>query len=184
MNNVIPFEFQGLTVRFSADGWLHATKLADRFGKRIDHWLDNAETLEYIRALDEHLTGDQSKILDTRNPRYVKTSRARADRGGGTWLHPKLAVTFARWLSAKFAVWCDARIEDILHGAPTALDRFNLACKKYGDEKSLASLHGRGLNQWKRVEPVLLCEVERGRDLLQMALGLNHPEQPCVQAAT
>lgn len=33
MNNVLPFNYLGKPVRFSADGWLHATKLADRFGK-------------------------------------------------------------------------------------------------------------------------------------------------------
>src|SRR5699024_12733709 len=43
---------------------------------------------------------------------YVKTSRARQDRGGGTWLHPKLAVVYARWLSVEFSVWCDARSEE------------------------------------------------------------------------
>ena len=32
----------------------------------------------------------------------------------GTWLHPKLAIDFARWLSPEFAVWCDAQIEQIL----------------------------------------------------------------------
>ncbi|OAM32416.1 hypothetical protein A7P96_02000 [Eikenella sp. NML03-A-027] len=42
-------------------------------------------------------------------------------RGGieqGTWLHPKLAVHFARWLDPKFAVWCDEQIEQILSGSP------------------------------------------------------------------
>ncbi|KPX49009.1 DNA-binding protein [Pseudomonas syringae pv. helianthi] len=183
MKNVIPLEFEGRSVRFSTDGWLHATKLAERFGKRIDHWLDNSDTLEYILALDEHLNGAQSKVLDTRNSGYVKTSRARVDRGGGTWLHPKLAIHFARWLSAKFSVWCDARIEDILHGAPSALDRFNRACKKFDDRKSLASESGRNLNAWRREKPGLICEIERGRELLQMTLGLNHPTQSADQQA-
>ncbi|TYR46618.1 KilA-N domain-containing protein, partial [Escherichia coli] len=32
---------------------INATDIAKRFGKRLDHWLSNAETLEYVRALDE-----------------------------------------------------------------------------------------------------------------------------------
>ncbi|PSJ79956.1 hypothetical protein C7N83_09155 [Neisseria iguanae] len=36
--------------------------------------------------------------------------------GGGTWLHPKLAIDFARWLNPHFAVWCDEQIEKILSG--------------------------------------------------------------------
>ena len=178
MNNVIPFEYLGKPVRFSADGWLHATKLADRFGKRIDHWLDNADTLEYIQALDEHLTGDESKILDTRNSGYVKTSKARVDRGGGTWLHPKLAIHFARWLSAKFSVWCDARIEEILHRVPSALEDLNRTCKNFNDRKALASACGRGLWEWQRDEPTLSLEVERKINSIQMALELNRPDKP------
>ncbi|MCF7540614.1 KilA-N domain-containing protein [Pseudomonas petrae] len=174
MNNVIPFSFDGKPVRFNTEGWLHATKLADRFGKRIDHWLDNAETLEYIRALDEHLTGVESTISNTRNSGYLVSRRG---NGGGTWLHPKLAINFARWLSAKFSVWCDARIEDILHGAPSALDRLNRACKNFDDGEAIASESGRKLNAWKRIKPALIDEIERGRELLQMTLGLNAPVQ-------
>ena len=35
----------------------------------------------------------------------------------GTWLHPKLAIHFARWLDPKFAVWCDEQIEHIISGS-------------------------------------------------------------------
>ncbi|CAN0570007.1 unnamed protein product, partial [Ectocarpus sp. 12 AP-2014] len=38
------------------------------------------------------------------------------DRGGGTWLHPKLAVPFARWLSVDFKIWCDEQIDRLIHG--------------------------------------------------------------------
>ncbi|MEG1281448.1 MAG: KilA-N domain-containing protein [Comamonas sp.] len=96
------------------DGWFNATEVAKNFGRRLDHWLDTAETLEYIQALDQALTGCDSEILDTRKNGYVSASRARADRGGGTWLHPKLAVAFARWLDAKFGVWCDLKIDEII----------------------------------------------------------------------
>lgn len=173
MNNVIPFAYQGQPVTFSTEGWLHATRIADRFGKRIDHWLDNAETLEYIKALDEFLTGHESRILDTRNSGYVKTSRARADRGGGTWLHPKLAIEFARWLSKSFAVWCDARIEELLHGAPSALDQLNSACRRFDVRESSASAAGRELSNWRREKPALINDIERGRQLVQMTLGFD-----------
>lgn len=51
-------------------------------------------------------------------------SLIRTKRGGntniignaGTWLHPKLAVTFARWLDPMFAIWCDLQIDGILRG--------------------------------------------------------------------
>lgn len=168
MNNVIQLRYEGQPVRFTGEAWLHATKLAERFGKRIDHWLDNAETLKYIRALDEVLTGAESEILDTRNSGYVKTSRARVDRGGGTWLHPRLGVAFARWLDAKFSVWCDMRVEEILHGNQSAMDRFNRACRAFDVGAAVASTHGRGLVAWKQEKPLLQLVVSRERNLLQM----------------
>jgi hypothetical protein len=112
---IIPFDFQGQAVSFNPEGWLHATVIAERFGKRLDHWLDNAETLEYIRALDEvqHPDAGLSQILNPRKSGYLKTLRG---NNGGTWLHPKLAIAFARWCDAKFSVWCDLQIEALLHG--------------------------------------------------------------------
>ena len=56
------FECKGRPVRFSSDGWLHSTKVADVFGKRLDRWQGNAETLEYIRSLDESFRGGSLKF--------------------------------------------------------------------------------------------------------------------------
>ncbi|TKD44228.1 KilA-N domain-containing protein [Azotobacter chroococcum] len=111
---IIPFDYEGQPVRFNAEGWLHATEIAERFGKRLDHWLENAETLEYVRALDEiqHPGAGPSAISNTRKSGYLKTRRG---NNGGTWLHPKLAVAFARWISPRFAVWCDMQIEALIH---------------------------------------------------------------------
>ena len=35
MNNVIPFTYQGQPVRFTADGWLNATKIAIERGRQL-----------------------------------------------------------------------------------------------------------------------------------------------------
>ncbi|MEF6041736.1 KilA-N domain-containing protein, partial [Escherichia coli] len=43
-------------------------------------------------------------------------------RGGGTWLHPKLAVRFARWLSVDFEIWCDEQIDAIIQGSVHHID--------------------------------------------------------------
>lgn len=173
MNNVIPFHYQGQPVRFNSDGWLHATKIADRFGKRIDHWLDNAETLEYIQALDEILNGVPPRIVDSRNSGYVKTSRARADRGGGTWLHPKLAVAFARWCDAKFSVWCDLHIDALLRGELDEKQQFDQACKRLTDAQHVASLSGKELAAWRWKKPGLVHQVEHWKHQLQLTLGLD-----------
>ena len=103
MTSIIIRDFNGFVFTFRADGWFNMTKAAQHFGKRLDNFLASPETREYLDAL---------KSLESRE--YVEANRGRY---GGTWAHPKLAVPFARWLDVRFAVCCDAVIEDILKGA-------------------------------------------------------------------
>ncbi|MDN0092687.1 KilA-N domain-containing protein, partial [Yersinia ruckeri] len=72
--NIIPLSYKGESVRFNTEGWVNVTDVAEKFGKRIDNWMRLAETLEYIRALDEAMTGVESEILHPSKCRYVKTS--------------------------------------------------------------------------------------------------------------
>lgn len=104
MVNLITKTFNNVPFVFRDDGWFNMTKAAQHFGKRLDNWLVNKETREYIEALMK-LPGIPGNITE-----------AVPGRNGGTWAHPKLAVFFARWLDVRFAVWCDAMIEDILKG--------------------------------------------------------------------
>lgn len=104
MAKIINAEFDGNTMQFNNNGWFNATLAAERYGKRVDHWLANQETAEYIAAL--------SALPNTRNHGdLIKTKRGNA---GGTWLHPKLAVMFARWLDVRFAIRCDKEIDALI----------------------------------------------------------------------
>jgi hypothetical protein len=101
---VIAAQYRGEGYSFRTDGWFNATEAAKRYSKRPGDWLDLPETQRYIEAL----------MRKYQNFRYLETRRGR--RQGGAWLHPKLAVAFARWLDMDFSVWCDEQIERILHG--------------------------------------------------------------------
>lgn len=103
---IIRIEFEGQPVAFSADGWINATEAAARYGKEPAQWLRLPDAVRYLEGLER----TYGKIT------YVKTSRARADRGGGTWIHPRLAVKFARWLSVEFEIWCDAQVDALIRG--------------------------------------------------------------------
>lgn len=103
--DIITRNYHDRAIVYNDAGWFNATEAAAKFGKRLDHWLDNKETKEYIAALTE----DSNTPLSG----YLKTKRG---NNGGTWLHPKLSVAFARWLNVRFAVWCDLQIDSILRG--------------------------------------------------------------------
>lgn len=51
-SRIVPLDYEGQAVRFNADGWLHATEIAERFGKRPNDWLSLPSTIEYLEALN------------------------------------------------------------------------------------------------------------------------------------
>jgi len=191
MSNIVPFSYQGQPVRFNTDGWIDAASAAKRFGKEPTAWLRSIETLEYMSALAEALSGKGVSETDLERLRSME-SRSReakaltlelaketglvitkAGRGGGTWLHPKLAVAFARWLDMKFVVWCDLHIDALLRGELNEKQQFDRACKALSDGQSMASLNAKELAKWRWRKPGLEHEVDHWREQLQMTLGLD-----------
>lgn len=116
MSNIVKYDFEGKLYSFNLNGWFNATEAAKRFGKTPNDWLRLPDSEKYIAGLGRRY----GKIS------YVKTSRARLDRGGGTWLHPKLAVRFAQWLDIDFAIWCDEQIDAIIRNGIRAENNTNL----------------------------------------------------------
>ncbi len=105
MSQLVECQYLGHQITLQSDGWFNATLAAAAWDRRVDVWLKSKDTQEYIAALCE--------ITNTTEKGYLKTKRG---AGGGTWLHPKLAVRFAQWLDPKFAVWCDAQIDTLVRG--------------------------------------------------------------------
>ena len=93
--------------------YLNTTKTAKFFktskgnSKDVNEWLKSKVTQEYLSEMRKIVTPENFGRLI-----IVVNSGAVAERG--TWIHKKLIVFFARWLSPKFAVWCDIQIEEIL----------------------------------------------------------------------
>ena len=110
--SVIHLDYQGTPVTFNESGWFNATVAAAHYGKRPVDWLALDSTQEYIETLADFSNCEKSSLLKTRAGRH----------NGGTWLHPKLAVPFARWLDVRFAIWCDVQIEGLFKGRHPHLD--------------------------------------------------------------
>ena len=109
---ILNFSFNDAIVSFRDDGFLNATAIAAYFGKQPRDYLKTEQTQQYIAALADFLS-TKTKILVKEN-QIVNVKNGGSERG--TWLHPKLAIHFARWLNPKFAVWCDEQIEALLNG--------------------------------------------------------------------
>jgi hypothetical protein len=92
-----------IDIIFNDDVYIHATDICKNFNKRPETWLKTQQTQDYISAL-------KSVLPDT--------ELVTVNNGGinpGTWIHPKLAIMFGRWLSPQFAVWCDGKIDELLN---------------------------------------------------------------------
>ncbi|MBL4833655.1 MAG: KilA-N domain-containing protein [Pseudomonas sp.] len=169
MNAVIPFHYQGKPVRFNAEGWINATDVAKRFGKRPADWVRLPASERYMAALARALGLD----TDVGKSHFGLVMAEKGGKAQGTWLHPKLAVAFARWLDEDFAVWCDLHIDALLHGELYERQNFQRACRALDDASKVASLGGKELATWRWKKPGLEYQVEHWREQLQMTLGLD-----------
>ncbi|EPH8756355.1 KilA-N domain-containing protein, partial [Neisseria gonorrhoeae] len=113
--NVSVLNFGNTPVSFRQDGFLNATSIAAHFGKLPKDYLKTEQTQQYISALAESLS-ERTKILTDENQLVIVKKGNSKNFTQGTWLHPKLAIHFARWLNPRFAVWCDEQIEILLNG--------------------------------------------------------------------
>jgi hypothetical protein len=102
------YEHNGVSVdvSFTGDAFFNATAAAKAFGKMPKDWLVTSEAKEYIEASRRILLLEQNQMVIVNN----------GGNNPGTWLHPKLAIVFARWVNVDFALWCDGIIESILKG--------------------------------------------------------------------
>jgi hypothetical protein len=98
--------------RRDSDGYADATAMCQANGKRWHEYSSNQRTTEYIAALGKslNLPADQLVITTTSGPNHLR----------GTWVHPRLAVDLARWLSPQFAVWMDGWFLEQLEQAKPA----------------------------------------------------------------
>lgn len=114
MNELIKtFEYDTFNITFeNKNGQLmiNATEMARPFGKIVSEWKRLPSTDKFIEALNQTKGNSHSYIM------------AKEGVNGGTWLHEDLAIEFARWLSPKFAIWCNDRIKEVMRYGFTATD--------------------------------------------------------------
>lgn len=108
--------FEGSNVFFMEDGYINATKAAKLYTKKCNDWLRLEQTQEYIAELLQQLN-EKLKAVNPdleQNQTLTYNDLVIVKHGGnhaGTWIHPELGVVFGRWLSVKFAIWCDQEIK-------------------------------------------------------------------------
>ena len=106
------FQFESNEVTFRSEGgptMVNATQMAKPFDKQPKHWLQNQSTGAFLTELSE-----------VRNLTSVDLVQVIHGEGGGTWMHEDVALEFSRWLSPRFAIWCNDRIKELMKTGSTS----------------------------------------------------------------
>lgn len=77
------------------DGYINATALCNAAGKRWYNYLRDETSGHFIRALESKTGLATELLIQEQSDSYGAPS---------TWVHPKVAIHLAQWLSAEFAV--------------------------------------------------------------------------------
>lgn len=103
---IIDFIYQGQNVQFSDNGNLmvNATQMANIFGVKVHEYFENKSTENFIQAC---LNDKELNLIS-------KEDLISSKRKTGTWIHKVLALHFAMWLDADFAVWVIKTTDKIL----------------------------------------------------------------------
>lgn len=129
-NALAVFSYEGNEITFKSENgvMVNATEMAKSFGKRVNDWLTNKSTREFLEELSAVRKIPVTGILTTESETSEDAEGVlvRVVQGGtpslqGTWLHEDVAMEFARWLNPKFAIWCNDRIKELLTQGVTTI---------------------------------------------------------------
>lgn len=126
MTKITKFNYEGQFISFEfSDGikMINATEMAKPFKKRVNNFLQNKQTKDYIELLKSRYwnssNGEKREVL-----RVIKGGQPELQ---GTWMDEKLALKFASWLSAPFELWVYDRIDELLKTGRTELPNYRPA---------------------------------------------------------
>lgn len=101
------------------DGYVDATGLCRQRGKKLNHYLENKGTQELIEALASDTGIPASDLVQVRKGNQAGGPRG---NGQGTWLHPDLAIDFARWACPRFALQVARWVRELIVTGKVELD--------------------------------------------------------------
>lgn len=122
MGDIIKFtprKVNGVTIQQrNIDGFINATAMCKAYGKRVNNWFRTDAVLQIFIALSKNLNINLNysylSNLNAANlsakkyvelfPYLVTSKQGSIENGGGTFIHPELAVQLAQWCDPVFAI--------------------------------------------------------------------------------
>ena len=93
--------------------YANANTMAD--SKKLENWKASANTKRYVEAL---------KLKDSLKSReLILSKRGGEELGGGTWIHEKLVLNLARYISVDFELWADDVVAELIREGSVSLSQ-------------------------------------------------------------
>lgn len=92
-------------------GLVNLTRIAKAVGKRVDAWRQLTSTIAFLEAFAKA------------NPNTeIMCSVKGGDGQQGTWVHRKIAIKFAQWISPEFEVWCIDALDELFQKGTVSIN--------------------------------------------------------------
>ena len=93
-------------IRQRADGYLSATDMCASCGKQFSEWKRLRSTVEDLQALESVMGINQNELINI--------IQSGIPQSQGTWVHRRVAINLAQWLSPIFGAIVNGWVEEIL----------------------------------------------------------------------
>ena len=111
-----------------SDGYIDVTNLCKAGGKKFSHWNSLDKTKQFLKILEEHINSEYQNKTSAGIPALVLTEQTLLENNkvdlilhenGGNgerhvWVHPKVAINIAQWISPKFDVQVTIWVHQLL----------------------------------------------------------------------
>ena len=87
------------------DGYILATKMCQASNKKLCKWRNSPDTKKFTELVKKHTKLVEEQLIIVRRGGNDKNNQ-------GTWVHPKLAIHLAIWLSSSFCLQVSNWIEE------------------------------------------------------------------------
>lgn len=115
--NIQILQYDGRNIGFdlSADSiMINATEMAGIFGKRTENYLRSDRAKDIVQACLSYAISRNSEIVPSFAGVRSEADLVKVNHRRGTWLHRIVALDFAAWLDARFAVWMYLTVDQLL----------------------------------------------------------------------
>jgi phage antirepressor YoqD-like protein len=152
------YDYKGSKITFDKNGQImvNATEMAKVFDKQPKDFIRLAQTEEFAKVLSARLNILPGELLTVRN----------GGNNFGTWMHQKLALKFAAWLSPDFELWVYDRIEELLTTGQTSLENLSkkqileMALESEKEKERLQAVNELQSNELQKAAPKVLYHDE------------------------